>query len=93
MMMCQTLFNLYRILVIVLAVLTLPSTNQVTLRIPLQPGPEPEEIAVVTFDADRVSAKEVKRWMLLHENSYFHTPMFGYYPVVHPAKTGQPTWV
>jgi hypothetical protein len=61
------------------------STNQVTLRIPLQPGPEPEEIAVVTFDAERVSAEELKRWMLLHENSYFHTPMFGYYAECKPS--------
>jgi len=75
---------LYRILLTVLAV-AVPSTNQVTLRIPLQPGPEPEEIAVVTFDADRVSAEEVKKWMLLHNNSYFHTPMFGYYADCKPS--------
>jgi hypothetical protein len=75
---------LYRILLIAFAA-AVSSTNQVTLRIPLQPGPEPEEIAVVTFDAGRVSAEELKRWMLLHENSYFHTPMFGYYPECKPS--------
>jgi len=75
---------LYRILLIAFAV-AVSSTNQVTLRIPLQPGPEPEEIAVVTFDAGRVSAEELKRWMLLHENSYFHTPMFGYYAECKPS--------
>jgi hypothetical protein len=75
---------LYRILLIAFAA-AVSSTNQVTLRIPLQPGPEPEEIAVVTFDAGRVSAEELKRWMLLHENSYFHTPMFGYYAECKPS--------
>ena len=75
---------MYRILLIAFAV-AVSSTNQVTLRIPLQPGPEPEEIAVVTFDAGRVSAEELKRWMLLHENSYFHTPMFGYYAECKPS--------
>jgi hypothetical protein len=55
------------------------SDNEVTLRIPLQPG-EPEEIAVVSFDEDRVSAENVKKWMLLHETSYYHTPAFGVYP-------------
>lgn len=60
--------------------MAVPTTNQVTLRIPLQPGPEPEEIAIVTFDPNRVSAEELKRWMLLHNNSYFHTPVFGFYP-------------
>jgi len=75
---------LYTILLILLAV-AVQSTNQVTLSIPLQPGPEPEEIAVVTFDTDRVSAEELKRWMLLHRNSYFHTPIFGYYPDCEPS--------
>lgn len=75
---------MYRILLIAFAA-AVSSTNQVTLRIPLQPGPEPEEIAVVTFDAGRVSAEELKRWMLLHENSYFHTPMFGYYAECKPS--------
>ena len=75
---------MYRILLIAFAA-AVSSTNQVTLRIPLQPGPEPEEIAVVTFDAERVSAEELKRWMLLHENSYFHTPMFGYYAECKPS--------
>src|ERR1700676_2523184 len=76
--------NLYTMLLILLAV-AVPSTNKVTLSIPLQPGPEPEEIAVVTFDTDRVSAEELKRWMLLHRNSYFHTPVFGYYPECKPS--------
>jgi hypothetical protein len=75
---------LYTILLILLAV-AVPSTNKVTLSIPLQPGPEPEEIAVVTFDTDRVSAEELKRWMLLHRHSYFHTPVFGYYPECKPS--------
>jgi len=75
---------LYRILLIAFAA-AVSSANQVTLRIPLQPGPKPEEIAVVTFDAGRVSAEELKRWMLLHENSYFHTPMFGYYAECKPS--------
>ena len=76
---------MYRIPLIALAVLAVPSINQVTLHIPLQPGPEPELIAVVTFDKDRVSAEDVKKWMLLHESSYFHTPMFGFYPDCKPS--------
>jgi hypothetical protein len=36
---------------IALFVTALPPVQQVTLRIPLQSGPQPEEIAVVTFDA------------------------------------------
>lgn len=60
------------------------ANKEVTLRIPLQPG-EPEEIAVVTFDPDRVSAEDVKKWMLLHENAHYHTPMFGYYPDCKPS--------
>jgi hypothetical protein len=61
-----------------------PARKEITLRIPLQPG-QPEEIAVVTFDADRVSAEHVKKWMLLHEASYYHTPTFGYYPDCKPS--------
>jgi hypothetical protein len=75
---------LYTILLILLAV-AVPPTNKVTLSIPLQPGPEPELIAVVTFDTDRVSAEDVKKWMLLHESSYFHTVMFGFYPDCKPS--------
>jgi hypothetical protein len=75
---------LYRILLIALVVLAVPSTK-VTLSIPLQPGPEPELIAVVTFDTDRVSATDVKRWMLLHESSYYDTSVFGYYPECKPS--------
>lgn len=59
--------------------------KEVTVRIPLQPGPQPEQIAVVTFDADRVSAEDVKKWMLLHETAYYDTPVFGYYPECKPA--------
>jgi len=75
---------LYRILLMATAVAVL-SSREVTLRIPLQPGPEPEQIAVVTFDPDRVSAEELKRWMLLHETSYYHTPIFGFYPECKPS--------
>ena len=75
---------MYRILLIALVVLAVPSTK-VTLSIPLQPGPEPELIAVVTFDTDRVSATDVKRWMLLHESSYYDTSVFGYYPECKPS--------
>jgi hypothetical protein len=75
---------LYRILLIATAVAVL-SSREVTLRIPLQPGPEPEQIAVVTFDPDRVSAEELKRWMRLHETSYYHTPVFGFYPECKPS--------
>jgi hypothetical protein len=60
------------------------SSRQVTIRIPLQPG-EPEQIAVLTFDADRVSAKDLKKWMLLHETAYYDTPVFGYYPDCKPS--------
>jgi hypothetical protein len=74
--------DLHGILLIAIATL---STKQTTLRIPLQSGPVPEEIAVVTFDADRVSAQDVKRWMLLHESSYYDTPVFGYYPECKPS--------
>lgn len=65
-----------------------PARKEITLRIPLQPG-QPEEIAVVTFDADRVSAEDVKKWMLLHETSYFHTPAFGYYPDCKPSNVSK----
>jgi hypothetical protein len=61
------------------------AVKEVTLRIPLQPGPVPEQIAVVTFDADRVPAEDVKKWMLLHETAYYDTPTFGYYPDCKPS--------
>ena len=55
-------------------VLVMPVTaKQVTLRIPLQPG-EPEEIAVVTFDDDRVSPADLKRWILLDQHAYYSEP-------------------
>ncbi len=49
------------------------AAKQVTLRIPLQPG-EPEEIAVVTFDDDRISPADVKRWILLDQHAYYSEP-------------------
>ncbi len=48
--------------------------KQVTLRLPLQPG-EPEEIAVVIFDDEHVSAADVKRWILLDEHGEYSTPI------------------
>lgn len=74
---------MHRILLIATAVAVL-SSRQVTIRIPLQPG-EPEQIAVLTFDPDRVSAQDLKKWMLLHETVYYDTPMFGYYPDCKPS--------
>ena len=65
---------------LILFALTLPSAaKQVTMRIPLEPGPEPEEVAVVTFDDSRISAADVKHSMLLHENGYYATPAIGAY--------------
>jgi hypothetical protein len=55
-----------------------PIPAQVTLRIPLEPG-QAEQVVVVTFDENRVSAADVKRWMLLHENGFYSTPVIGYY--------------
>ncbi len=66
---------MHRLLLILLAIVV-PTPAQVTLRIPLEPG-EPEEIAVITFDENRVSAADVKRWMLLHENGFYSTPVIG----------------
>jgi hypothetical protein len=59
----------------VLLVFTLPSVaKQVTLRIPLDPGPDPIQIVIATFDDSRVSAADVKRWIeLLHENGHYAT--------------------
>ena len=76
---------MYRTVLIATVVVLSSGRREVTLRIPLQPGPEPEEIAVVTFDPDRVSAEELKKWMLLHENSYYHTPAVGFYPECKPS--------
>lgn len=64
--------------------LTALPAQQVTLRIPLQPG-KPEQIAVATYDADRVSAQDVKKWMRLHETAYYDTPVLGYYPECKPS--------
>ena len=75
-----------RLILIATGVVVLSSgSREITLRIPLQPGPEPEQIAVVTFDPGRVSAEELKRWMRLHETSYYHTPVFGFYPECKPS--------
>ena len=61
-----------------------PPQGQVTLRIPIGPG-QPEEVAVVTFDESRISAENLKRWMLLHENGRYATPVQGYYPDCKPS--------
>jgi hypothetical protein len=53
------------------------SSRAITIRIPLSPGPEPEEISVLTFDPARVSAKELEKWTLFHENARFTTPLIG----------------
>lgn len=66
------------LLVIAIAMLMLPE-RLVTLRIPLEPG-QAEEVVVVTFDEDRVSAADLKRWMLVHRNGRYTTPTHGYYP-------------
>jgi hypothetical protein len=73
-----------RIVLLIAMFVVSPARKEITLRIPLQPG-QPEEIAVITFDADRVSAEHVKKWMLVHETSYYHTPTFGYYPDCKPS--------
>ena len=56
----------------------MPSVGQITLRIPLEQGGQPEQIVVATFDEKRVSAADVKRWMLLHENGFYSTPVIGF---------------
>ena len=66
---------MHRVLLILLAIVV-PVRAQVTLRIPLEPG-EPEEIVVVTFNDNRISAADVKRWTLLHENGFYATPVVG----------------
>lgn len=68
---------MHQVFFIVLAV-WMQSPGQVTLRIPLQTG-QAEEVAVVTFDESRVSAADVKRWVLLHENGPYATSTRGYY--------------
>lgn len=75
---------MHRLFWIVLIAIAASPKREVTLRIPLQPG-EPEEIAVVTFDADRIAVQDLKRWMLLHEHGYYHTPMFGFYAEPKPS--------
>ena len=74
-----------RIMILIAMFVTWPANKEVTLRIPLEPGPQPEAIAVVTFDADRVSAEDVKKWMPLHESAYYDTPAFGYDPDCKPS--------
>lgn len=76
---------MYRTVLIATVVVLSSGSREVTLRIPLQPGPEPEQIAVVTFDPGRVSAEELKRWMRLHETSYYDTPVVGFYPECKPS--------
>jgi len=68
---------LHKVLFLVLAAL-MQGSGQVTLRIPLQQG-QAEEVVVVTFDQSRVSAADVKRWVLLHENGPYATSTLGYY--------------
>lgn len=75
---------MHRILLLALFVTPLPA-QQITLQVPLQPGPNPELIAVVTFDAHRVSAEDLKRWMRLHETSYYDTVFLGHYADCNPS--------
>jgi hypothetical protein len=76
---------LHRLLLITIFSVAVSFNKEVTLRIPLQPGEKPEDIAVVTFDADRISVQDLKRWMLLHERAYYDTPLFGFYPEPKPS--------
>jgi hypothetical protein len=63
-----------------LLAVALPSgAKQITMRIPMQPGPQPEEVVVVTFDDSRISPADVKHGMLVHENGYYAIPVIGYY--------------
>ena len=55
------------------------SSRAITIRIPLQPGPAPEEISVLTFDPARVSAEDLEKWTLFHENARFAAPVIGPY--------------
>jgi hypothetical protein len=68
------------VILLVAMLLALPANKEVTIRIPLSPGPEPEEISVLTFDPERVSAKDLEKWILVHENARLVTPTVGYYP-------------
>lgn len=61
------------------------SNRETTIRIPLQPGPEPEEISVLTFDPTRVSAKDLEKWTLFHDNARFLTPTILFYPDCKPS--------
>jgi hypothetical protein len=46
--------------------------RQTTISVPLFPS---EETAVVTFDADKTSAVDVKRWMQLADHAYYASPV------------------
>jgi hypothetical protein len=76
-------FDLLTRVLLALAALV-PHPGQVTLRIPLEPG-EAEEVAVVTFDENRISAADLRRWMFLHENGRYATPAQGYYADCKPS--------
>jgi hypothetical protein len=68
---------LHKVLFLVLAA-SMQCSGQVTLRIPLERG-QAEEVVVVTFDESRVSAADVKRWVLLHENGPYATSTRSYF--------------
>lgn len=53
--------------------LLLASDNRVTIHIPFEPG-EAEQVAVVTFDPNRVSAEDVEGWMKLAEEDTTTSP-------------------
>jgi hypothetical protein len=72
--------NLLKTLLLILALSLSSAGKQLTLRIPLEAGETSEQVAVVTFDDSRVSATDVKRWTLLHENGVYERPAFGFYP-------------
>lgn len=61
------------------------SNREVTIRIPLSPGPEPEEISVLTFNPARVSAKDLEKWTLFHENARFTIPVIMSYMECKPS--------
>lgn len=48
--------------------------GQTTIRVPLS-----EQIAVITFDENRVSAEDVKRWIQLAENGGYSGPIIQFY--------------
>lgn len=45
--------------------------RQATIKVPLLPS---EEIAIVSFNADKTSEAEVKRWMQLADHAYYASP-------------------